>query len=306
MSSTAFPGVYPDEPPQWSDWTTLELGYADTPNAIECRGCHHIKPTSPLHFRRKTGGLRWQTTCRRCENISPYMRSLNVRIKRILDDPSLPAAMKTYEIERLPALKSAALKARTAKLVHARFRTEWTLVRKIIVVRKAMLINNIDQSKARLKHGGTGIKYAMDHSWRVHRYIEALLAAYSFIIGRMRRMEAWHALIGDHYPPPAWSAAIQRCAEAEKAGLPFPRDAVLWVNPWMLLTRDERSRVRDADPAQDEPVDMYWRAVLDARPHGPLKWHLYPWRYPEGNATLADDTPAWLREFNGIDKKETS
>ena len=144
----------------------------------------------------------------------------------------------------------------------------------------------------------------MEYSPAVARYIEALLATYAHIIGRLLRLRDWQDTIGDHYPPPYWSTAMATCAAAMQRGeTALPHNAVLTINPWMLATRQERDKVRSADPDRAYPPDGYWTAVLAAREQsGRLRVHVYPWRYPEDDTPPQDQSPDWLRPFNGYEK----
>jgi hypothetical protein len=301
---------YPADAAIWSDWDERDLGFVDTPQAIQCRKCGSVKRAVAANFRKKDYGLRYQTTCRLCEMTDPYRRSVAGRVALIRSDPTLPDAFKKRETD---AVKETVSAAKTAALRQARndefsqhFNARWVAVRKIIVYRKQALVANIHGSK----HRGTGLFYHMAASRKVDTYIRVLLAVYAAIIDRMRRLGEWRDTIGDHMPPTSWKFAIDECMKPQRvagdnrtrATVPF--DYVMVVNPWLLTTPDERRLVRNADPSNEDPEDPHWYEILNVRgDSGRIKQHLYPWRYPEGDKGPDEQTPDWLRPFNGYEKK---
>jgi hypothetical protein len=298
---------YPPEPAEWSAWDTRELGFADSPTHIQCRSCSKVLPAQPLFYRRKRSdnGLGFQTKCRACEKHDPYRRSVAGRVALIRSDPSIPDAVKQYEASKVGDVvkqaKRKALRAARATEFDLDFKQQWTAVRKIIVYRKEKLVANITSSKQR----GSGLYFHMEHSYKANNYIRGLLAVYSAIIDRMRRLDEWRATIGDHLPPSSWAYAIDQCMQARQSKPPtMPLGYVMAINPWLFTTRDERTLVRNADPELEDPIDPYWQEVITARgDSGRIKMHVYPWRYPEDAPGPAEQTPDWLRAFNGYDKQ---
>jgi len=302
------------ETPQWSDWHTADAGFADSPDAIECRNCRVIKPAVPANFRRKDYGLPFQTTCRRCEMLDPYRRTIAGRVALIRSDPSLPDAQKKHYIDlALDAKlrkerKSAAIRSARHDEFDLAFKAQWAAVRHIIVYRKECLLAVVHRSKNR----GSGLFFHMANSRKVDTYIRVVLATYAAIIDRMRRLDEWRATIGDHLPPSAWAHSIQQCSSplhknlfasnGKKKALPF--EHVMVVNPWLFTTKEERRMVNAADPAGEDPVCQYWQDALNPHrgPQGALLPHVYPWKYPDDGVRLDDMTPDWLRPFNGYEK----
>jgi len=293
--------------PQWSDWGTQELGFADAPQAIVCRHCHKALPTKPLFFRQQKNALGFDTICRTCDASDSYRRRFSVSAKLIMKDPSIPDALKEQGLTAHIQANRERLKKLRKQEADVIFKFRWTIVRNIIAARKAKLVNCLDQSKSQYRRGRqSGLAYAMANSQVVADYIDALFAMYAGVIGRMRNMREWHFIIGEHYPPTHWNDEISRVALYDKGGLrtegKYELHLIERINPVLLAWDTERRRLIATDPLNKEPVDPHWVNVLSARENGTLKHHLYPERYPENSPSLYDQTPDWLRPFNGYEK----
>jgi hypothetical protein len=294
------------------DWIERPLGYADTPTHITCRKCHLTKPATALHYQPKDYGIRWQTTCLACAKTDPYRRSTDGRLRTLRHNPGLDTPALGAQIAGIADVvreaKSTALKAAHGKRANLYYVLQWKGIHKVIATRRDMLNNNLFQGK----HRNSGLYYAMVNCPAIREYIDVLLDTYRAILGRIRRPADWFEMVGERGPPAAWVEPLKKCLAYDKR-FPdlfqqteqrkgMPPTYVYQINPFVLATHAERDRVRALDPASnhDDPhTPRYWSDVLNMRANGPLKNHIYPMDYPSDELSIEEQTPDWLRPFNG-------
>lgn len=326
-----------DSAPQWSDWHTRNLGFADTPNAICCRICHLTKPAHGLHFRKDSVPvIGFSNVCRKCETATPELRTAEARLKRLVRDPSLSPLDKELQILDVPETvrksKSALASRNRTQPFDLAFRVQWTTVRKIVAWRNHLLSLRIGVSKAHQSRrdsasaNARGLAKAIEDYQQIANYIRYLKTCYSNVVSRLRDLEGWHATIGSHLPPSYWRhdldvlhAAFE--SNVGKEGKPRLTDRngevgqALWSFAVAeLLTKEERdtlsrmaAALTDCAAWQDiVPVtDRGFGVVSDGRANGTLQYLVYPWlRQPDpvtGQERPAFNTmtPPWLRAFNG-------
>jgi len=259
-------------------WLERPLGYADAPQLIQCRVCRLLKQANARNFRNLKTIDRWRTTCKACELKTPLGRTSIARAAAIVNDPTLPDAIKHMQLSALPHVVRTSKKELGDAKRQAFMRRSWDPVRMLVSRRRHTLdvrVRASAQSKGSLY-------YCMKEHERTDEYVRRVLALYSTVISRLRRVDGWLDRIGWHYPPEHWVS---------------PPDVML-LDPWEFTTADERAELRMYDPdggnaGEGERTD--WQQAVLTR--GTIRFHVYPSMLP-ADATRAD-VPAWLCEFNG-------
>lgn len=317
-----------DSLPQWSDWHTRNLGFADTPNAICCRICHLTKPAHGLHFRKDSVPvIGFSNVCRKCETATPELRLLDTRLKRIMRDPSLSPRDRELRLLDVPAevaaSKSAFAKRTRAAQLEPRFKEEWLVVRKVVAEKNKRLTLRLQQDKAPSQNGA--LTRDMEMFPEIRAYIFTVKACYSNIVSRLRTLADWRATIGLHMPPTYWQPDI---AVLKQAWADSP-DGVLRLTDnegkvgqafWSLaigelLTKEERdtlSRMHQPLAVDRSTVAQVWNMHVADRDRGvkvpaTFKYLVYPHERPVDPHTrqprpFGAETPDWLRAFNGTAK----
>ena len=310
-----------DTLPQWSDWHSRDLGFADSPQLIVCRICHRPKRAHGSAFRKDArSGTSFSTVCRPCETATPQLRTLDAQLKRLTNDPSLSPADREQQVLALPDKVRASKTERVRKAnqdhFDLAFKVQWTSVRKIVSHRNTVLTRRMHTSEYRDRSRGgqpTGLAKAMHDYPQISGYVRYVKACYSNIVTRLRDLDGWHKAIGSHNPPSYWNehrmplyAAFEselfKGKTADAAQLPLNHFYGFAVAE--LLTKSERDTMsRMAEALKGNPE--WQRLVLNDRTNGTLQYLLLPWlRRPYDDnpndplPPYSDFSPAWLRAWN--------
>lgn len=315
-----------DTLPQWSDWHSRDLGFADSPQLIVCRICHRPKRAHGSAFRKDTrSGTGFSMVCRPCETATPQLRTLDAQLKRLTNDPSLSPADRHQQILALPdkvrASKTERLTKAHREIFDLAFKVQWTSVRKIVAYRHARLSMRVGVARYRgASKGGqpTGLAKAMDDYPQINNYVQFVKTCYSNIVTRLRDLEGWHKAIGNHNPPSYWeehTKPLYDAFEAERfkgrqaSAAQLPLNHLYGFAVAELLTKSERDNM--SRMAEELKGCLEWQnLVLNDRVNGTLQYLLLPWlRRPYDDnpndplPPYSDFSPAWLRAWNEKEDK---
>jgi hypothetical protein len=290
-------------------WLERPLGFFDAPQLIQCRHCLALKEANAKNYRNIKKIDRFRTTCRKCEDKTTYGRRAIARANRVKLDPALPDAVKAYELAELPAVvansKSTLIKqARTKEHTYA-FSAMWRKVAHIIAIRRQVLAQLVQASKRSVELGV--LAALMQESWVVSDYVDAVLGQYSTINDRLKDVDTWYDTIGGHLPPDHWQKCIQALVfHRNKASREY-RGICERMSPWEFTTLEERNRLSALDPLNrlDEREEKHARWTrLISRGTQVLMRRMYPGTAWPDYPALDDITPEWMREYNGIKRRE--
>lgn len=296
-----------------------ELGFVDTPNAIQCRKCGKIKLNRALNFRQVRSGKRLVTMCIPCEK-KDHNRSTTAALARQIRDKASIGKYGGAQLtdderlqlldQKLPELKarhtanrSAAAKARHDTVFHA----QWALVRHLVSLRRSALLVRV------YSLGWAGPKWASSAPQYpdVHAYLTLVLSIYQRIGISMSRKAGWYDVIGAHRPPPAWLGLAQSVRNIEgisRANMPRGHVSALitQLSPWVFTLPDERQRCLQALPPPDRWASLSTRLddMTSTVLHHAIPWVMPP--RPDGTRPAWDDIaacPPWLRIYNGLDER---
>ena len=276
-------------------WLERLLGYADAPQLIQCRVCMKFKKSDAKNFRNARTFDQFRTTCRPCEYKTAKGRTTAMRQRMIEQDPTLPESFKAALFNALPDVVRASKKARGDVKRDAYMKRRWDMVRMIVSKRRLLLDARI---RASAFYNGS-LYHCMKEHPRTQEYVRRVLALYSMVISRLRRVDKWLDTVGEHFPPPHWDSVLQAQMHARKENWRATLAMRLMdIDPWEFTTADERAELRMYDPDggnAGEGERTEWQQAVLTR--GTIRFHVYPSMLP-ADATRAD-VPAWLCEFNG-------
>lgn len=269
-------------------WLESPLGLFTVPQLIQCRVCMHLKKANAKNFRNVETLDQFRTTCKPCEYKTVKGRSTAVRQRLIEQDPALPEAVKATLLNAVPGIVRASKKDLGDAKRAAYMRRSWDPVRMLVSRRRELLDARV---RASAFTKGT-LYHCMKEHPRTDEYVRRVLALYSTVISRLRRIDRWLDHTGWHYPPAHWVSRIGK-----------DNDAIMYLDPWEFTTAGERAELTLYDPkgpnaGEEERHD--WNQAVFQR--GTIRYHVYPDLGPPDFMPV--QCPAWLCRFNGYPMPE--